>query len=234
MVIRRGALPSDNFAVLSNQWMRDARLSFRARGLLALLATHAPGYQVGIRSLAAQNPEGADAIRSAVNELVALGYLHRSRVRGADGRLAEAEWELDDPWAPASENPTQAEPTPAEPTPIEDQSLEDQTEELMPADAGADDGESGSSPGEHPDFPAFYAAYPRKVGRRRAEAAWRSALKRATAEDIMRGVERFAALPHPDPQYVPHPTTWLNGDRWADDLNPVPAVTVDPDWWMRG
>jgi hypothetical protein len=63
-------------------------------------------------------------------------------------------------------------------------------------------------------FEAFYAAYPRREARRKAEQAWRAALKRADADTIMAGLERFRFSE--ERRFIPLPASWLNGDRWAD------------------
>ena len=70
-------------------------------------------------------------------------------------------------------------------------------------------------------FDTFWEIYPRKAGKQRARAAWAKALKTATAQEIIDGARAFASDPNRDPQYTPHPTTWLNAGRWEDD--PLPA-----------
>lgn len=70
-------------------------------------------------------------------------------------------------------------------------------------------------------FAAFWEVYPRKVGKRRAESAHRSALGRAEAGVIHEGATRLAEDPNlPESQFIPHPTTWLNRDGWLDE--PLP------------
>lgn len=95
--IRRGPLPQDDFAIISNAAMRDARLSIRARGLLAILSTHADGFEVSVRGL--QTPaERRDAVLTAVRELEGLGYLVRDPDRrGPGGRFTPGDWRLVDP-----------------------------------------------------------------------------------------------------------------------------------------
>lgn len=67
------------------------------------------------------------------------------------------------------------------------------------------------------EFETFWAAYPRRVGKRKALTAWRNATKRATPETILAGAKRLASDPNlPEERYVPHPTTWLNRDGWDD------------------
>lgn len=75
---------------------------------------------------------------------------------------------------------------------------------------------SRASRASHPDFADFWAAYPRKVGKGGAEKAFAAAIaKGATVAEIAAGLNR-QAWPA-DPQFIPHPATWLNQRRWLDD-----------------
>lgn len=91
-----------DFVQIPNAWLRDARLSLRARGLLAQLMTHSAGWHITIASLQRSGPEGRDAIRGAVQELVSAGYLARRQTQGAHGRFNEIEYEITDPAEGAS------------------------------------------------------------------------------------------------------------------------------------
>lgn len=90
----------------------------------------------------------------------------------------------------------------------------------------------------HSNFPDFWAAYPRKVGRGAAEKAFAAAIaKGATVADIAAGLNR-QVWPD-DPRFVPHPATWLNQGRWQDDPDAAapPPASADPpgkmDWLWR-
>lgn len=79
------------------------------------------------------------------------------------------------------------------------------------------------------DFEAFYLAYPRKVGRPKAETAFRRAAQRATVVEIMAGL--LAHLPYwetLDERFIPHPTSWLNRDGWADQVPKAEADKAKP------
>lgn len=96
-LIRREFRYERNYTQVPNAWMRDERLSFRARGLLGLLATHKTGFSVTLKSLASTSPsEGLDALRAAVNELEKLGYLRRY-TKASRGRFTPDDWEVMDP-----------------------------------------------------------------------------------------------------------------------------------------
>jgi uncharacterized protein YdaU (DUF1376 family) len=67
------------------------------------------------------------------------------------------------------------------------------------------------------DFLEFYALYPRKVGKKAAEKAYRKAAKDTSAGTILDGLRRWIPAWH-DPQYVPYPATWLNRGGWDDQV----------------
>lgn len=95
--INRGPLPQDNFSILANGWIRDKRLSWKARGLLLWLASHKPGFQVSLASIqAASKEDGRESARSAIKELETAGYLVRSVERGKGGKITGASYQLVD------------------------------------------------------------------------------------------------------------------------------------------
>lgn len=68
------------------------------------------------------------------------------------------------------------------------------------------------------DFAAFWASYPRKTDRKRSEAAWRALTGRQRTE-AMNALPAWAAYwMTREPEFTPHPTTWLRGERWTDEL----------------
>lgn len=79
-----------------------------------------------------------------------------------------------------------------------------------------------------PGFARFWAAFPRKIGKDAAWAAWGKALKRgATKQEMIDGAERYAADPARKPDYTCHPSTWLNQGRWADEHDDKQSRS----WW---
>lgn len=72
------------------------------------------------------------------------------------------------------------------------------------------------------DFEEFWRRYPRKVGKGRARGAFDAATRKAAPEAILAGLE--AAQFDLDPRYIPHPTTWLHGERWLDEPDGDPVL----------
>ena len=87
MTIIRGPRKQRDFTILDNAALYDERLSFRARGILAYLLSKPPEWRTNARQLAAATTgEGRDAIRTALNELEAVGYLVRQQTRNERGQ----------------------------------------------------------------------------------------------------------------------------------------------------
>ncbi|MBQ1096298.1 hypothetical protein KBY55_09400 [Streptomyces sp. b94] len=88
------------------------------------------------------------------------------------------------------------------------------------------------SPPADTGFDEFWAAYPRKVAKGTARGAWAKALKRGiSAEHITAAATRAAAqwrAAHTELRFIPHPATWLNGERYDDEPEPTPAQNQPP------
>ena len=69
-------------------------------------------------------------------------------------------------------------------------------------------------------FTAFWAQYPRRVGKVPAERAWRTHGCADLLEQILVAVEFQRNLPDwqkEDGRFIPHPSTWINQHRWKDE-----------------
>jgi len=82
------------------------------------------------------------------------------------------------------------------------------------------------------NFDLWYEAYPRKTAKADAKKAYLKALKRASADQIMDGLNRYKAsiAPDFDPKFHPYPATWLNRGRWEDEYPVVPLVAKPRTW----
>ncbi|MDV2998134.1 MAG: hypothetical protein N4J56_007839 [Chroococcidiopsis sp. SAG 2025] len=73
---------SSNYTCISNQAIRDKRLSYKARGLHHLLLSYPNNWTVNIDHLvAASDKDGRAAVMSAIEELQAHGYMTMRRIR---------------------------------------------------------------------------------------------------------------------------------------------------------
>jgi len=69
------------------------------------------------------------------------------------------------------------------------------------------------------DFDTFWSAYPNKVGKANAKKAWSK--KKPDIDTVLRAIN-MQQLTHQwsknNGRFIPHPTTWLNGERWNDEV----------------
>jgi hypothetical protein len=73
-------------------------------------------------------------------------------------------------------------------------------------------------------FEDFWALYPRKMAKADARKAWAKLPPQLYAEVLtaLAGWRRVW-LERGELQFVPYPATWLNGERWTDEL-PTPVA----------
>ena len=69
-------------------------------------------------------------------------------------------------------------------------------------------------------FNEFWAEYPRKVGKVVAFKAFKKECKnRKMLETMLVALEKHKKLEQwQDVKYIPHPSVWLNGRRWEDEI----------------
>lgn len=64
-------------------------------------------------------------------------------------------------------------------------------------------------------FDEFWAAYPRRVAKTQARAAWKK--NKCVLAEVLPSLEQQKKL-WKDTQFIPHPTTWINQRRWEDEV----------------
>lgn len=76
-------------------------------------------------------------------------------------------------------------------------------------------------------FPEFWATYPRRTAKAAAEKAWAKAKPDATLQAvILKALSIQGSTPawiKDEGAYVPHAATWLNGQRWLDEVGATAA-----------
>ena len=185
---------SSGYTVLPNGILRDTGLSLKTKGLFAIILSLPEGWDYSVAGLARVAGCGRDAIRSALGEMEAAGYLKRTRSHGESGKFTGMIYEIRDQAEPWSENPTMEEeaplsgnPTLAEPT-LEKPSSENPTQlnkELSNKDLitpySPPEGDRPrrkkrrpkSAPTWQPErFEGFWSAYPRDEDRAKAVEQW--------------------------------------------------------------
>jgi hypothetical protein len=252
VAIRCTRPPTVRFTQVRNEWVRDRRLTWKARGLLTYLHSHADGYELSLAQIIRDGPDGKDAVGTGLAELESLGYLARVRSREAGGRWGETDYTLADPFdtegrlirTPPADDVREIRQSglsaPDEPRRTTRTAHAGDVRETRPLDQGEktkhleppplplgdlpprQEGAQPRRQSSAEEFAEFWAAYPRKVGKADAQRAWAKATRRTDAAKILDVVRRYPW--RDDPQFVPYPATWLNRGCWEDDLVTVAAT----------
>jgi hypothetical protein len=84
--IRRGKQPADQFAMIPNRYMRDVRLAWQTRGLLAWMLGHSTDFEITEEAMIEAGGVqegfrggGRDGVRKMIGQLEQVGYLRRER-----------------------------------------------------------------------------------------------------------------------------------------------------------
>jgi biotin operon repressor len=204
----------DHFTQIPNAWLRDARISLGAKGLLAQLLSHAPGWRISQESLGRDNGVGRDAIRTLINELLEAGYLFRSedRDRTEKGYLGGYSYTTQDPTAqPTLDKPTQDNPL---------------HKKNNIKNTNIKNNERIYSDSIEIHFESFWNLYPKKTDKGAARRAFRKAAKTQELAVIVDAAGRYAEDPNlPEKQYIKNPATWLNAEAWNNGPLPKRKTT---------
>ena len=73
-------------------------------------------------------------------------------------------------------------------------------------------------------FEKFWKVYPRKVAKKQAAKIFKK-IQEKDHKNLLKGVVLFSEeKKNTDIQYIPHPSTWLNQERWMDYLDKDDSV----------
>ena len=237
------------FTIMSNHHLRDKRLSLKAKGLLSVILSLPEDWDYTIAGLALICDCGRDMIRAAIQELEKAGYISRTQVNES-GKFGGNQYVIREipveqsaeplPGFPATENPPTENPLPENPTQLNTKGLS--TEEIPPIspEAGEPPKEpkgrkkgkaKASAEVKAAEFDRFWAAYPLKVGKKKARDAF--ARVKVPVEQLLAALEvqkKSEQWVKDGGKFIPHPTTWLNGERWEDEApaESRPAPTAPP------
>jgi hypothetical protein len=226
--IYRNELPTDGkFTTVANEWIRNTNLSPQANMLWIYLLSHKVGYELRDGQILRETGFGRKGLRAARNELAEKGWLVLERMKNADGSLGTYAYHLQtarDPQGTVAEG-TVEQGTVAEGSDLRRLITKEKTNNLEKTkilDA---------------QFNGFWKLYPRKVGKGKARQAFEKALEKTDIDTILAGVEAYVYHEgYNDMEFIAHPTSWLNGERWDDEYDtPLRKETPGPGKreWVR-
>lgn len=108
-----------NYTTISNVFLKDNKLSLKAKGLLAIIMSLPEDWDFSINGIVAVIKEGRESTSSTIKELINAGYCTREQCKGDKGRFKGYDYTFyEEPKAgtpltdcPESENPLTDNPT---------------------------------------------------------------------------------------------------------------------------
>lgn len=122
--------PEKGYTVIHNHILNDKKLTFKAKGILALLLSLPPNPKnLSIEKIARWNKDGVSTVRSGIDELKIAGYLDVEQINNDLGQYDGVRWFLRDTVSradarqkngkiPDAENPHSDEPSSGKRGPI--------------------------------------------------------------------------------------------------------------------
>jgi hypothetical protein len=221
-----------NYSTIDNHFVNDGGLSWQATGLLTYLLSKPDHWSVSIADLVKRKTDGRFAVMGILRELEDAGYLKRERTRWA-GKFTCESTVYEQPQHSLNINGDSSESNhvrfPDAGKPTRETAPVVSTEEVKTEKKKT----RSAKPAFHPDAEGVYAAYPRKVAKPAALKAITAAVGRGYAPDVLLAKTRqyARAVLGKDMQYVPHPATWFNQDRFNDladsPSSPTPKAAGD-------
>ncbi len=85
---------TQNYSVISNQFLNDDRLSWKAKGVLTWLLSRQDKWKPLLVDMQQRSKDGRDSTAAGINELVEHGYIVREKIRDDKGLLKGYEYQV--------------------------------------------------------------------------------------------------------------------------------------------
>lgn len=218
--IKQEGLP---YTQVVNEIIIDKAVSLKAIGLFAFMSHKAQMKDVKwnftIRSMAKQMKDGEDSIRSGLQELRKVGWVVYTKNTDGTGQYflkASIKPKQDKPDKALDsqnrENPRREVPMKGNPTPINKNDSFNKKDSLQKKDSGR--------------FDDWYSIYPIKKGRAKAQIKWNlkklDSIADMLIDDVLKRLKEDYFWIKDNGQYIVHPTTYLHGEVWNDEMQKIP------------
>jgi hypothetical protein len=82
-------------------------------------------------------------------------------------------------------------------------------------------------------FQDFYSLYPRKMARKDAEKAWNRLTPTQQKEclEALPNYLKYWKIKETQKDYIPYPATFLNQERWTDEIDLEPNKKPELPWY---
>ena len=208
---------TNNYTVMSNYHFREKNMSLKAKGLLSLMLSLPEDWDYSVDGLVKLSKDGKDSVISAITELEQFGYLVRSQVKGQDGKFAGYDYDVyEQPYTekPFTENPSTVKPMTENPQQLNTKPLNTES------DINITNKKLNINVQIEQEFEEVWKIYPRKEDKKKAFMAYKTARKKASFDEIKKGVETYSnhiRVSNTDKRYIKLGATYFNGECWANN-----------------
>lgn len=210
----------DNFTILSNDFLRDEKLSLKAKGLLAYILSLPDDWKIYFEEVEKHHSDGVRGVRSAWKNLEEQGYARTVKVK-EKGRIKEWAKEVADFKFPDS-GFVHVENVDVEILHVENSSLLNTNKQSTDKPKTKPTKDNTTNKSDELDlekrFEILWKLYPRKAGnKQKAKAAYKKAVKSGVEDaTIKQGILNLIAEKR-ESRFIPHGQTWFCNERWNDE-----------------
>ena len=212
---------TNNYTVMSNYHFKEKDMSLKAKGLLSLMLSLPEDWDYSIDGLAKLSKDGKDSVMSALAELEKFNYLIRTQTKDEDGKFAGYDYDVyEEPYTekPFTENPNTEKPNTENPQQLNTKPLNTES------DINITNKKLNINVQTEQEFEEVWKIYPRKEDKKKAFLAYKTARKKASFDEIKKGVETYSnhiKARNTDKCYIKLGATYFNGECWANNYEQV-------------
>lgn len=207
----------NGFTMLSNHVLQNLT-NVEALGLWVYLASLPPAWEFYKQHIQTHFKFGRDRLNKLFKYLADRNLIELCTVRNEKGQFAHISVHVKNgnsfkniDITPCTEKPYTANQSPVNSSykDINTKKKENKQRKLLSASDNAQD-----------RFEDFWKAYPLKKNKKRSQMIWKRQKLNEKVNQILEDIEKRAKLDHQwrNKQYIPHPSTYLNGEIWNDDI----------------
>ena len=231
-----------NYTNTSNQLVRDASLTWKARGIFNYLWSQSNEWQFYVSEVAQHSKDGENALQTGIQELEKHGYLKRINRHSKKGKFDGLDWILDDMGSlnrqaentvngeiqektpKKAEKPSDVKTAGREKRQTENRRLRNINNKNYQYKEITKESNKANDQSLEDRFEKIWAEYPRKQGKKdalRHYKAWIKASTKHTDEYLLDKLEKYKAYlkaNNTELRYVQKGSTWFNGsfdDDWS-------------------
>ena len=217
----------DNYTIAGNTFIRDSNLSAKAKGILIYLLNLPKDWVFHQSELEKHFTDGRESLKTGFNELESKGYIHREQRHEKTGHFLSYDWSVSDKprFLPIIdvEKPSTEKPSTENPQLLSTYSTSNLS---IPSTDKTNNNMLKS------EFESFWKLYPKRVAKKNAFEAFKTARKKADLQTILTGLQIYCAnikAKQTEEKYIKYPQGWLNGERWTDGIDPEVKEKFDED-----